>query len=166
MIMVNSSTYRLVMGILVGVGLSFFSVYFYNMMDLISQIQSYTQTNIVKAVAIAIGSNFRFDFVSVWTGTPTTLGFFIPQLIVWIVLGYFSGTIAKGAKRGIMASFLVIVIVFVIWLLLSIFSQVDLMAIFSGSQLIFTLGGFLVSLAGGLAGGIAGGYISGPYEGI
>ena len=81
--MANSSTYRLVMGILVGVGLSFFSVYFYNMMDLISQIQSYTQTNIIKAVAIAIGSNFRFDFVSVWTGTPTTLGFFIPQLIIF-----------------------------------------------------------------------------------
>lgn len=166
MIMENSGTYRLVMSILIGVGLSFFSVYFYNMTDLISQIQSYTQTNIVKAVAIAIGSNFRFDFVSVWTGTPTTLGFFIPQIIVWIVIGYFSGTIAKGTKRGFIASFLVIVIVLLIWLLLSIFSQVDLMAIFSGSQLIFTLGGIFVSLVGGLAGGFAGGYISGPYEGI
>lgn len=164
--MVNSSTYRLVFGILLAVGFSFFSPYFFNMIDLISQIQSYTQTNIIKAVAIAIGSNFRFDFISVWTGTPTTLGFFVPQIIVWFVLCYICGTIAKGTKRGVMASFLVIVIVFVIWIMLSIFSQVDLMAIFSGNQLIFTLGGLLVSLVGGLAGGLVGGYVSGPYEGI
>ena len=166
MIMANRSTNRLVIGIFFGVGLSFFSVYFYNMMDLISLIQIHYGTNIVKALAVAIGSNFRFDFISVWTGSPTTLGFFIPQVVVWFVLGYITGTIAKGTKRGIMASFLVVVIVLLIWLLLSIFSQVDLMAIFSGSQLTFTLGGLLVSLIGGLAGGLIGGYVSGPFEGI
>jgi len=164
--MVNSSTLRLTFGILIAVGFSFFSPYFFNMIDLISQIQSYTGTNIVKAVAIALGSNFRFDFVSVWTGTPTTLGFFVPQIVVWFVLCYICGTIAKGTKRGVMSSFLVIVIVFILWIMLSIFSQVDLMAIFSGNQLLYTLGGLLVSLVGGLAGGLIGGKISGPYEGI
>ena len=166
MIMANSSTYRLVFGIIIGVGLSFFSVYFFNMVDLLDQIEAHVGTNFIKALAIAVGSNFRFDFVSVLTGTPTTLGFFVPQIIIWIVLCYFCGTIAKGTKRGAMASFLVIVIVFVIWIMLSIFSQVDLMAMFSGNQLIYTLGGLLVSLVGGLAGGTVGGTISGPFEGI
>jgi hypothetical protein len=166
MIMANSGTTRMVLGILISVGLSFFSVYFFNMLDLINQIEAYAGTNLVKVYAIALGSNFRFDFVSVFTGTPTTFGFFIPQIVVWFILGYISGTIAKGSKRGITASFLVIVIVLLLWITLSIFSQVDLMALFSGSQLIFTLGGLFVSLAGGLLGGIIGGKVSGPFQGI
>ncbi len=164
--MANSSTYRLVFGILIGVGLSFFSIYFFNMYDLLSQIRAHAGTNFVKALSIAIGSNFQFDLVSVITGTPTTFGFFIPQVVIWFVLGYFCGTIAKGAKRGLQTSFLLVVIVFVIWIMLSIFSQVDLMSMFSGNQLIFTSGGLFVSLVGGLVGGSIGGYISGPFEGI
>ncbi len=164
--MTNSSTYRLVFGILIGVGLSFFSIYFFNMYDLLNQIEAHAGTNFIKVLSIAIGSNFQFDLVSVITGTPTTFGFFIPQVVIWFVLGYFCGTIAKGTKRGFQTSFLLVVIVFVIWIMLSIFSQVDLMSMFSGNQLVFTLGGLFVSLVGGLVGGTIGGYISGPFEGI
>lgn len=162
----NSSTYRLVFGILISVGLSFFTVYFFNMMTVIDQIQIHAQNNIVRALALSIGSNFRFDATSVFTGTQTTLGFFVPQIVAFFLLGYICGTIAKGAKRGFQTSFLMIVIIFVIWIMLSIFSQVDLFDLFSGNELVTTLGGLLISLVGGLAGGIIGGKVSGPFEGI
>jgi len=52
-----------------------------------------------------------------------------------------------------------------IWIVSSIFSGVDLMALFQ-AQLIETLGGIISGLVGALLGGLIGGAISGPYEEI
>jgi hypothetical protein len=91
-------------------------------------------------------------------------GFLAPQLLSWIFIGYISGTIAKGLKRGFLTSLIVIIVVLLMWILLSIISGEDLMALFEGLQLIATVGGIISALLGGIAGGVAGGFISGPYE--
>jgi hypothetical protein len=75
-----------------------------------------------------------------------------------------SGTISKGLKRGVIASSLVIIIGFLIWMLLSVISGEDLMALFQGAQLSVTVGGILSAILGAVIGGLIGGFISGPYE--
>ncbi|MFX0002901.1 MAG: hypothetical protein ACFE9C_17480 [Candidatus Hodarchaeota archaeon] len=156
------ASYRLVIGIIVGVTLSFFSALFFNMTDIITIMSSGIDG--LRIVALLVGANFDFDMISYFTGSPTILGFFVPEILAWIFIGYISGTIAKGLKRGVIAVSLVVVIVLSIWIILSIFSQVDLMALFQGSQLIETLGGIISAFIGVLIGGSIGGLISGPYE--
>ncbi|MFX0039815.1 MAG: hypothetical protein ACFFCY_03845 [Promethearchaeota archaeon] len=156
------TSYRLVIGIIVGVTLSFFSALFFNMTDIITIMSSGIDG--LRIVALLVGANFDFDMISYFTGSPSILGFFVPEILAWIFIGYFSGTIAKGLKRGVIAVSLVVIIVLSIWIILSIFSQVDLMALFQGSQLIETLGGIISAFIGVLIGGSIGGLISGPYE--
>jgi hypothetical protein len=156
------TSYRLVIGIIVGVTLSFFSAIFFNMTDIITIMSSGIDG--LRIVALLVGANFDFDMISYFTGSPSILGFFVPEILAWIFIGYFSGTIAKGLKRGVIAVSLVVIIVLSIWIILSIFSQVDLMALFQGSQLIETLGGIISAFIGVLIGGSIGGLISGPYE--
>ena len=81
-----------------------------------------------------------------------------------IFIGYLTGSIAKGLRRGIIASSLVVIVVLLIWILLSIFSGQDLMALFQGTQLTETLGGIFSAFIGVLIGGVVGGLVSGPYE--
>lgn len=158
------TSYRLIIGIIVGVILSFFSAFFFNMTDIISVLSS--GINGLRMAALLVGANFDFDMVSFITGSPSVLGFFVPEILAWIFISYISSTIAKGLKRGVIASALVVVIVLLIWIILSIFSEVDLMALFQGFQLTETLGGIISAFIGVLIGGVVGGLISGPYEEI
>ncbi|GAG12173.1 unnamed protein product [marine sediment metagenome] len=159
-------SYRLVLGIIVGIAFSFFTVFFFNMEATILQIQIYLQTDILKVIILQIGANFKFDLIAFFTGTPSITEFFAPQLLACIFIGYVSGTISKGLKRGVIASSLVIIIGFLIWMLLSVISGEDLMALFQGAQLSVTVGGILTAILGAVLGGLLGGFISGPYEEI
>ena len=157
-------SYRLVLGIIVGIVFSFFTVFFFNMEATIIQIQNYLQTDILKVIILQIGANFKFDLLAFFTGTPSIAEFFAPQVLACIFIGYVSGTISKGLKRGVIASSLVIIIGFLIWMLLSVISGEDLMALFQGTQLSVTVGGILSAILGAVIGGLIGGFISGPYE--
>jgi len=157
-------SYRLVLGIIVGIVFSFFTVFFFNMEATIIQIQIYLQTDILKVIILQIGANFKFDLITFFTGTPSITEFFAPQVLACIFIGYVSGTISKGLKRGLTASSLVIIIGFLIWMLLSVISGEDLMAFFQGAQLSVTIGGILSAILGAVIGGLIGGFISGPYE--
>ncbi|MBY8980829.1 MAG: hypothetical protein KGD72_10590 [Candidatus Lokiarchaeota archaeon] len=157
-------SYRLVLGIIVGIVFSFFTVFFFNMAATILQIQIYLQTDILKVIILQIGANFKFDLIAFFTGTPSITEFFAPQVLACIFIGYVSGTISKGLKRGVIASSLVIIIGFLIWMLLSVISGEDLMALFQGPQLSVTVGGILSAILGAVIGGLIGGFISGPYE--
>jgi len=157
-------SYRLVLGIIVGIVFSFFTVYFFNMEDIILQIQVYLQIDILKVIVIQIGANFKFDLLAFFTGTPNITDFFAPQLLASIFIGFLSGSISKGLKRGLIASTLVIIIAFLIWMLLSVISGEDLMALFQGAQLFSTIGGILSAVFGAMIGGLIGGFVSGPYE--
>jgi len=130
----------------------------------ILQIQVYLQTDILKVIILQIGANFKFDLIAFFTGTPSIAEFFAPQVLACIFIGYVSGTISKGLKRGVIASSLVIIIGFLIWMLLSVISGEDLMALFQGAQLFVTVGGILSAILGAVIGGLLGGFISGPYE--
>ena len=158
------ASYRLIIGIIVGIILSFFTVFFFNMMVIITQIKLYSGNELIRIAALLIGANFDFDMISFFTGSPSILGFFAPEILAWIFIGYITGTIAKGLKRGTIASVLVVILVLLIWIILSIFSQVDLMNLFQGAQLTETLGGIISALIGVLIGGSVGGLVSGPYE--
>lgn len=157
-------SYRLLLGIVVGIVFSFFTAFFFNMEQIIIQLQLYSQIDVFKVIIILIGANFKFDLFSIFTGSSTIIDIFAPQLLASIFIGYLSGTISKGLKRGLLASALVITIDFLIWMLLSVISGEDLMALFQGTQLSITIGGMLTAIIGAIIGGSLGGFISGPYE--
>lgn len=158
------TSYRLIIGILVGITLSFFTVFFFNMMVVLDQIKLLSGTNLTKIASLLIGANFEFDMISFFSGSPYILGFFAPEILAWIFIGYITGTIAKGLKRGTIASVLVVIVVLLMWIILSIISGQDLMALFQGTQLTETLGGIISAIVGVLLGGSVGGLVSGPYE--
>jgi hypothetical protein len=155
-------SYRLVLGVIVGIIFSFFTVYFFNM-EYIEII--YVQTDILKVIVIQLGANFKFDLIAFFTGTLNIVDF-APQLLASIFIGFLSGSISKGLKRGLIASSLVIIIDFLIWMLLSVISGEDLMALFQGAQLSGTIGGILSAILGAIIGGLIGGIVSGPYEDV
>ena len=157
-------SYRLLLGIMVGVAFSFFTVFFFNMEATILQIEIYLETDLLKVIILQIGANFKFDLIALFTGSPSITAFFAPQLLACIFIGYLSGSISKGLKRGVIASSLVIITGFLIWMLLSVISGEDLMALFQGAQLFVTVGGILSAILGAVIGGLLGGFISGPYE--
>lgn len=158
------ASYRLIFGIIIGILFSFVSVFFFNMENIIIQIQGSVDNNILRAIALIIGANFRFDIIGFFTGTITVSGFIAAQILAWLFIGYISGTIAKGMRRGIIASLLVVVIDILLWIILNIISGEDLMALFQGVQLSETLGGIISAILGAFIGGLIGGLISGPYE--
>ena len=158
------TSYRLIIGIIIGIVISFFTVFFFNMTVILNQIQLYAGTDIIRIASLLVGANFDFNMISFFTGTPTILGFFAPELLAWIFIGYITGSIAKGLRRGVIASSLVVIVVLLIWILLSIFSGEDLMAMFQGSQLIITIGGIIGAVIGSILGGAIGGMVSGPAE--
>ncbi|KKK40412.1 hypothetical protein LCGC14_1273630 [marine sediment metagenome] len=156
------ASYRLIFGIIIGIVLSFLSVFFFNMESISNQIQ--TEPSLLRAIALLIGANFNYDIIAFFTGTPSVTGFFAAQLLAWLFIGYVSGTIAKGLKRGITASLLVVVIDILIWIILNIIVGIDMMAFFQGNQLSETLGGLISAFIGVFIGGSVGGLISGPNE--
>jgi len=158
------ASYRLIFGIIVGIILSFFTVYFFNMMSIINNIELYAGADLIRAIALLTGSNFDFDIITyVLESPPSILGFFAPEILAWIFIAYISGTIAKGLKRGFISGIVVVVLVLLIWVVSSIFAGVDLMDLFT-VQLIETLGGIISAILGATIGGLIGGLISGPYE--
>jgi hypothetical protein len=157
-------SYRLLIGIVVSVFFSFFTAFFFTMEDIILQIQLFSASDPLKVVILMIGANFRFDIISFFLETPTFFEFFAPQLLASILIGFLSGTISKGIKRGLIASSIVIIIDVAIYILLSVIYGEDLMALFQGAQLSATIGGILTGIIGAIVGGICGGLISGPYE--
>jgi hypothetical protein len=158
------ASYRLIFGIIIGLILSFLSVFFFNMENIFNQIKSYADTDVLKAIALLIGANFKFDIIAFFSGDFPTSGFFAAQLLAWLFIGYLSGTISKGLRRGITAGLLVVVIDVLLWIIFSIVSGEDLMALFQGTQLSETLGGIISAILGAFIGGALGGLISGPYE--
>ncbi|MFX1499486.1 MAG: hypothetical protein ACFFDH_00825 [Promethearchaeota archaeon] len=158
------TSYRLIIGIIIGIVLSFFTVFFFNMRVILDQIQLYAGDELLRTASLLIGANFNFDMISFFTNNPAPLGFFAPEILAWIFIGYIVGTIAKGLKRGVIASSLVVILVLLVWIILSIFSEVDLMSLFQGPQLTATLGGIFSGFIGVLIGGSLGGVVSGPFE--
>jgi hypothetical protein len=156
------ASYRLVIGIIVGIVISFFTAFFFNMTDIVSIISSGISG--LRVAALLVGANFDFDMISFITGSPSILGFFVPEILAWIFIGYLTGSIAKGLRRGIIASSLVVIIVLLFWIILSIISGEDLMSLFQGTQLTETFGGIISAFVGVLIGGVVGGLVSGPYE--
>jgi hypothetical protein len=157
------ASYRLIFGILIGIILSFLSVFFFNMENIFDIIETTAESNPWKAIALLLGANFKFDILAFFSGSLIVTGFLAAQLLAWLFIGYISGTIAKGLRRGIIASLLVVVVDVLLWILLNIVSGVDLMALFS-VQLSETLGGIISALLGAFIGGLLGGLVSGPYE--
>jgi hypothetical protein len=157
------TSYRLIFGIIIGIILSFLSVFFFNMESIFTQIELTADSNLLKAIALLIGANFKFDIIAFFSGTLTVSGFLAAQLLAWLFIGYVSGSIAKGLRRGIIAGVLVVIIDILFWIILNIVSGEDLMALFS-VQLSETLGGIISALLGAFIGGLIGGSISGPYE--
>jgi hypothetical protein len=157
-------SYRLVIGIIVGICFSFLTVFFFNMDNVILRIQLYLGSDPLKVIILMIGANFEFDIISFFASNPSFLEIFSPQILASIFIGYVSGTIVKGVKRSLTASSLVIVVDFLIWMLLSVISGEDLMALFQGAQLSATIGGVLTGMIGVLIGGLLGGLITGPFE--
>ncbi len=157
-------SYRLVIGIIIGVVFSFFTVFFFNMHYIFEVIRTTAESDFLKLVTLLIGANFKFDIISFFTGTPSFADFFASQLLAMIFIGFLSGSISKGLRRGLIASALVIVVNLLIWMLLSVIGGEDLMALFQGPQLVSTIGGILTAIIGALLGGLLGGLISGPYE--
>ncbi len=157
------ASYRLIFGIIVGIVLSFFTVFFFNMMSIINNIKIYAGDSLIRTITLLLGANFDFDMISFFLGSPSIIGFFAPEILAWLFIGYIGGTIVKGLKRGIITGIIVVVLVLLIWIVSSIFSGVDLMALFQ-AQLIETLGGIISALVGSFIGGSIGGFISGPYE--
>jgi hypothetical protein len=150
-------------GIIVGIVLSFFTVFFFNMTGILNNIKLFVGESFTRTIALLIGANFDFDMISFFSGSPSFVGFFAPEILAWLFIGYISGSIAKGTKRGLISGLIVVIFVLLIWIVSSIFSGVDLMALFQ-EQLIETLGGIISGFAGALMGGLIGGAISGPYE--
>jgi len=134
------------------------------MEEVILQIQLYLGSDALRVIILMIGANFEFDVISFFTGTPSLVEFFAPQILATIFIGYLSGTIAKGMKRGLTAGILVITIDLLIWMLLSVIVGDDLMALFQGAQLSSTIGGILSAIIGSIFGGFLGGLIAGPHE--
>ncbi|MFX0030316.1 MAG: hypothetical protein ACFE8B_13980 [Candidatus Hermodarchaeota archaeon] len=158
------ASYRLIFGIVIGVILSFLTVFFFNMETIFDQIKNYVDNDVLKAIALLIGANFKFDIIAFFSGTLSVPGFFTAQLLAWLFIGYISGTVSKGLRRGIIAGLLVVVIDVLLWIIFSIVSGEDLMALFQGTQLSETLGGIMSAILGAFVGGLLGGLISGPYE--
>jgi hypothetical protein len=134
------------------------------MEDIVEQIQIISSSDPLKVVILMIGANFKFDLISFFLETPTIFEFFAPQLLASIFIGFLSGTISKGFKRGLIASIIVIITDVLVWILLSVISGEDLMALFQGAQLSATIGGILTAILGAILGGALGGFLSGPYE--
>jgi len=161
-------SYRLLIGIIVSVCLSFFTVFIFLMEDIILLIQLFSSSDPLKVVILMIGANFKFDLISFFQSNPNFFAFFSPQLLASILIGFISGAISIGFKRGLIASIIVIIIDVLIWILLSVIYGEDLMALFQGAQLSATIGGILTAILGASTGGILGGiltrFITGPHE--
>lgn len=162
---------RLPIGIIVGIFASFFLAWGFSawadFSDMITTLQTSPSTGLYRWIGKAFSldlnligffSHLPSNFVGVITGL------FSGNMLAWIFTGGIAACITKGTKRGIVAALLVFVIDFLIWILFAILSGVDLLSMFSGEDLIITLGIILGGTLGSLIGGLTFGFASGPYE--
>ncbi|TFF95517.1 MAG: hypothetical protein EU544_02585 [Promethearchaeota archaeon] len=156
---------RLVIGIIIGTVLSLVSIsMFYLWIPLLTAIDM-MQSDPILGLVLLLMLNFSFDALDLFMGfSMEKLLLYSPLLAAWIITGYVSGTIAKGAKRGLIAGILVVVINLLLWILFSVFAAIDLMSLFQGPALMTTLGGIIGAVIGGVVGGLVGGAVAGPYE--
>ncbi|MBY9007619.1 MAG: hypothetical protein KGD63_12785 [Candidatus Lokiarchaeota archaeon] len=161
---------RLIIGVLGGVLLSFISVSIFQAWVPIETAQLIIETNgnFFQATSEMVGANFKFDIIGFFLSWPnySIQTFFSPAFFGCALIGFIAGILSIGVKRGIMASVLVIIITFLMWILFSIFSGEDLMSLFQGIQLRATIGGVLGALLSGISGGIIGGFLTGKYPNI
>jgi hypothetical protein len=158
---------RLVLGIIFGILLSIFSIGAFTMWQSFIEIQTYFGATPLKAIYVLFRDNFTFDFIGLFTsGTFTIYTLFAPQLLSWLFVGFISGAIAKGFKRGLMTGFIVVLVDILLWIVFGIFAQEDMFNLFTDTTAISTYGGIVSGIIGGLIGGSIGGAISGPYEGL
>ncbi|TXT53366.1 MAG: conserved membrane protein of unknown function [Promethearchaeota archaeon] len=154
---------RLSISIIVGVFLSFLGVSLFDQWGTFNEALIFS--NGFKIISELIGAVFEFDIITFFMAGPYDItAFFVPSLLACIFISFIIGTIAKGLRRGIIASLLCVVVDLLLWILFSIFSGEDLMALFQGRELIATLGGIFSALFGMFIGGALGGFLSGPYE--
>lgn len=157
--------YKLTLGVIIGIILSFFSVSLFNEWYTFNEAVVFAQYDIIQSFSILVGANFEFDIITYFASGPLTIeNFFKPALLGSIFIGFAAGIIAKGLKRSLIASFLVIIISLLIWIILYIFSGEDLGAQFQGTLLIPTIGGIIGSLVGGIFGGLLAGLLTISYE--
>ncbi|MBD3215696.1 MAG: hypothetical protein GF311_24000, partial [Candidatus Lokiarchaeota archaeon] len=151
---------RLAIGVVVGLILSFFSVSLFNEWTTLNMAVTLGQYNFFSGISTLLSANFEFNLIGFFaSGSYTIPGFFQPAFLSCLFLGFLSGVIVQGIKRGIIGSFLVIIITLLMWIIFSIFSGQDLMSFFTGTQLIETIGGILGALLAGGGGGLLGGYL-------
>jgi hypothetical protein len=156
---------RLAIGVGVGIALSFFSVSLFNEWETFRTSLQFSQYSVLQAIGNLIGDLFDFDIIHFFSSGPYNIdNFFQPALLACLLMGFISGVIAMGLRRGFIAGVLVIILSLLIWICLSIFGGEDLIALFQGAQLLDTIGGILGALTGGILGGLAGGFISGIKE--
>jgi len=126
------------------------------------ELQDFFGSNIVKIFYILLLDNFRYDpsFVS-----GNLYEFFSPQLLAWLLVGFLSGSIAKGRKRGILIAIVIVIIDLLLWVIVGIVIGEDMFALFQDMNLVLTIGGIISALIGGSGGGLIGGAVSGPYQG-
>ena len=85
-----------------------------------------------------------------------------PVLVSWISTGILTGSIVKGAKRGLKFGMILILTVFLSWVVSGFFANADVTAIFT-NNIETTLGNFFTALIFLLLGSVIGGAISGPF---
>lgn len=156
---------RLAIGVAVGLILSFISVSLFDQWNTLNMAIILGQYNIFQGISTLVAGNFEFNIIQFFTSGPYTIpSFFQPAFLSSLFLGLITGIIVQGLKRGVIGSFLVIIITLLMWIIFSIFSGQDLMSFFTGVQLVGTIGGILGALLAGLCGGLLGGFLGGPYE--
>ncbi len=156
---------RLTIGIVIGLILSFISVSLFDQWETLKTAIVLGQYNIFQGFGILAETNFEFNIIGFFISGPYSLaGFFQPAFLSCLFLGFFTGIIVKGIKRGFISSTLVIIITLLMWIMFAIFSGQDLMSFFTGPQLVETIGGILGALLAGISGGVLGGFLGGSYE--
>ncbi|MHA1678890.1 MAG: hypothetical protein ACTSW3_08950, partial [Promethearchaeota archaeon] len=92
------TSYRLIIGIIVGIIFSFLSAFFFHIEEITMQIPLYVNSDFLKVLILLIGANFKFDIISSFLSSPSILVFLSPQILSTIFIGYIAGTIVKGVK--------------------------------------------------------------------
>ncbi|MEJ2277827.1 MAG: hypothetical protein P8Y70_08790, partial [Candidatus Lokiarchaeota archaeon] len=145
---------RLSLGILIGVCFSFINVSLFNMWGTLYTAIMLLQQGIFRMLTTLVGANFNFNIIKIILSGPYSIDQILPPAFLGcIFIGFITGLCVKGIKRGILASFVVIVLVLLLWILFSIFSAVDLMSLFQGPELIETIGGIISASIGSILGG-------------
>lgn len=157
---------RLIVGIIIGVILSFFSVSLFTQFQPIQELYNILTDEPLRWFTIYLEYSFNYDLFSLIFGNTALSVYTIltPVFLSWLFVGLMSGLIVRGKKRGIMAGVLVTVIVVLIWILIGIVSGRDLMNLFQGINLLVTVGGILGALIASILGGLLGGIIAGNHE--